>query len=186
MSDSLDSLDDLLAALISNAARNKGGTLRNTDNPVVRGRLRTPIPNNSRQLRGTGAQMLHAWLSHFWPWRLRQYPGQYNMASHVLGVGNESVSAWLASDGQPKNGWFPHLRAQIAAQHAQVHGERSLQLARELRAYADDLVAQGRVQGKVSGWAVVKERDGPGSIPRDGRNRGRVKPCKKRIPPPKV
>jgi hypothetical protein len=64
---------------------------------------------------------------------------------------------------------MPANDAEMLAIYIRSRAEAGIALAQELENYAAEQRAEGR---RARGFEVVRERDGPGSTPRDARWRG--------------
>lgn len=101
------------------------------------------------------------------PWRYRMgnegYPGRWTYLSGLFGIkGLAGLCAKWRSGQRP----MPSDVALRIATHIEARCDAGMKIAAELRAYAAAVPER-----KPVGWQVVKERDGAGSEPRDGRRR---------------
>lgn len=99
------------------------------------------------------------------PWTVRSYPGLRRGIVELLGhrVTFSAVRGW-----RTERRTMPATMAELMADFIESRSRAGLALVDELRAYA----ATHRAKPQTGlGWQVVRERDGVGSIPRDGRGR---------------
>ena len=98
------------------------------------------------------------------PWERKDYPGQLRGWSELTGLGVACVRAYVKGQNR-----LPVQVALTLAAYIETRASAGLALAAELRTYAANFTG-GRGK-RPTGWQVVRERDGPGSVPRDGRPR---------------
>ncbi len=130
---------------------------------------RTVFPQSRRTMRSDAAPeslLIDKLIRHFWPWHVHEYPGYQAAASALWGCTVDSLKGYLYK-GRVTLPVFEaienHLVGQIEEAQALLVETRRLRAEREA-------LERSRV-GKVP-WAMVVERDGPGSIPRDARWKG--------------
>lgn len=124
---------------------------------LVSGYRKTPLPDYA-------SPHVDGWWDYIAPWHgpEKRYPGRWRLISLVAGVGVAGISRWPSSPGR-----MPSDAAIRIATYIESRCDAGLKIARELREYAEKVPEKQPARG----FRVVRERDGAGSEPRDGRRR---------------
>ena len=119
------------------------------------------MTRNSPRLNKTFSRFLDL----FWPARPKDYPvSLYARAALDLNTDRQQIHYWLfPADGKCS---IPPERLRDMVHYARSRGTAALAVANEI----ESQLAEKEARKKAAvGFVVIKERDGPGSIPRCGR-----------------
>jgi len=123
----------------------------------LKGRTNVQDAPTTRRPRHDAAE-LRAAAETLWPERCAA-----GMAAH-LGRPKATTRCWLAGRRRPPIGVLSAVCAEL---------QRRAEVAMSVRAFLrEEALRREREPRRLSGWADIRERDGPGSAPRDGRWRG--------------
>ena len=101
------------------------------------------------------------------PWSRDTFPG---LRAGVREILRRPTIAWATVQGwRAGRSRLPADDADMLAAYIRARAEPGIDLAKELENYAAKRRAEGR---RARGFQVVRERDGPGSTPRDARWQG--------------
>lgn len=106
---------------------------------------------------------VNRWIEWVAPWgSQRRYPGRWRVVEAISGGKASAARMWLL-----ERHVMPRDVAIRIATYIESRCDAGLKIARELREYAEKVPEQRPARG----FRVVRERDGKGSEPRDGRRR---------------
>jgi hypothetical protein len=105
-------------------------------------------------------QQISRLVDHLWPVQGTKYPGQVMIAATALCTSVDRFKVWLYM-GKAN---LEDLRD--ISSYAKRHAAHTLAIAAEIDARIVAIENKPRV---AVGWEVVRERDGPGTVPRCGR-----------------
>lgn len=123
--------------------------------------VRTSLKPSTRHTTSVAGPVLNAILQHMWPLKFREYRGIFASASVAFGAKPGTIRRWLYGNQFTVPVWA----CAVIADYLRRHGNRSLELAAEIERVGEDAKAGQQKRD----WMQVRERDGPGSEPRDNR-----------------